>query len=78
MAKKKFSDYKKPVRKLTAKELRVLFPKLVESLRSCAEWMDELRISGDAGDWEWEPGDEFTNARDLLTEVDNLEKSSLI
>jgi len=34
---------------------------LVEALRECTTWMEYLRASGDAGNWEWE-ADEYTRA----------------
>ena len=47
-----------------AAELRRLYANntdLLNALRDCAAWMEDLRASGDAGNWEWE-ADEYTRA----------------
>jgi hypothetical protein len=31
-------------------------PELLEALKDCLEWMEDLRASGDAGNWEWRRG----------------------
>ena len=35
---------------------------LLAALVACLEWMEELRASGDAGNWEWKD-DEYTKGR---------------
>jgi len=32
---------------------------LLEALKACLDWMESLRISGDAGNWQWGE-DEYT------------------
>jgi hypothetical protein len=46
----------------TAAELRRLSAVnagLLEALKACLDWMETLRISGDAGNWQWKE-DEYT------------------
>jgi hypothetical protein len=35
---------------------------LLSALTACLDWMEQLRASGDAGNWEWED-DEYTKGR---------------
>ena len=35
---------------------------LLSALGACLDWMEQLRISGDAGNWEWED-DAYTKGR---------------
>ena len=35
---------------------------LLAALSACLDWMEQLRASGDAGNWEWED-DEYTKGR---------------
>ena len=35
---------------------------LLSALTGCLDWMEELRASGDAGNWEWKD-DAYTNGR---------------
>lgn len=35
---------------------------LLSALSACLNWMEELRVSGDAGNWEW-ADDEYTKGR---------------
>lgn len=35
---------------------------LLSALTACLDWMERLRASGDAGNWEWED-DEYTKGR---------------
>lgn len=37
-------------------------PDLLEALQKCTEWMEQLRASGDAGNWQWSDGDEYMQA----------------
>lgn len=39
---------------------------LVESLEKCLEWMEETRASGDAGYWDWEKGDVYSQGKAAL------------
>ena len=34
-------------------------PDLLEALKDCLDWMDSLRASGDAGNWDWD-NDQYT------------------
>lgn len=54
-----------------APELRRLYANntdLLNALRDCAAWMEDLRASGDAGNWDWE-ADEFTRAMDAIAQA---------
>jgi hypothetical protein len=54
-----------------AAELRRLYANntnLLNALRDCAAWMEDLRASGDAGNWEWE-ADEYTRAVAAIAEA---------
>jgi hypothetical protein len=54
-----------------AAELRRLYANntdLLNALRDCAAWMEDLRASGDAGNWEWE-ADEYTRAMDAIAQA---------
>ena len=54
-----------------AAELRRLYANntdLLNALRDCAAWMEDLRASGDAGNWDWE-ADEYTRAMDAITQA---------
>ena len=42
---------------------------LVEALENIIDLAESIRLSGDAGDWCWEEGDEFTTAVQLLRKV---------
>lgn len=44
--------------------------KFKAALTDCANWMEVLRSSGDAGNWNWEEGDSYTNAMTLLNPLD--------
>lgn len=35
---------------------------LLSALTACLDWMEQLRLSGDAGDWDWED-DAYTKGR---------------
>jgi hypothetical protein len=43
---------------------------LINSLKECLGWMESLRVSGDAGNWDWED-DEYTRAQELLNRIKN-------
>ena len=65
---KRLKDQQQPLslalRHKAAAKLRRLHEvnaELVEALRECTTWMEYLRASGDAGNWEWE-ADEYTRA----------------
>ena len=54
-----------------AAELRRLYVNntdLLNALRDCAAWMEDLRASGDAGNWDWE-ADEYTRAMDAIAKA---------
>lgn len=36
------------------------------ALDECLEWMEQLRASGDAGFWEWQPGDAYNKGMALI------------
>lgn len=42
--------------------------KLIEALEECLEWMEDLRISGDAGFWEWSETHQYTTGKKALAE----------
>lgn len=44
--------------------------KAVAALRITLEWMETMRACGDAGNWEWGDGDEYTTARAVLAEIE--------
>ena len=46
-----------------------LVDELVEALENVIDLAESIRLSGDAGDWCWEEGDEFTTAVQLLRKV---------
>jgi hypothetical protein len=46
---------------------------LLAALSTCLDWMEQLRISGDAGNWEWED-DAYTKGR--ATEAKLKEKNT--
>lgn len=37
-----------------------------KALEACLEKMEQLRVSGDAGNWEWEEGDAYSNGTKAL------------
>jgi hypothetical protein len=41
---------------------------LLEALKNCMEWMEDLRTSGDAGNWEWK-NDQYTQAMTVIAKV---------
>jgi hypothetical protein len=41
---------------------------LLAALSACLEWMEQLRISGDAGNWEWEDG-AYTHGRAIQAKL---------
>jgi hypothetical protein len=43
-------------------------PDLLEALKNCMEWMEDLRTSGDAGNWEWK-NDQYTQAMTIIAKV---------
>lgn len=43
--------------------------KLVDALKECLEWMEDLRESGDAGFWEWHDDSEYAKAKKLINEL---------
>jgi hypothetical protein len=43
---------------------------LINSLKECLGWMESLRVSGDAGNWDWKD-DEYTRAQELLNRTKN-------
>lgn len=43
------------------------------ALERCADWMERLRASGDAGFFDWEEGDEYTQARSALAATKEAE-----
>jgi hypothetical protein len=54
-----------------AAELRRLHSvnvELLEALKNCTEWMESLRASGDAGNWEWR-NDQYTEAMVAITKA---------
>jgi hypothetical protein len=54
-----------------AAELRRLYANntdLLNALRDCAAWMEDLRASGDAGNWDWE-ADEYTRAMEAIAKA---------
>ena len=50
-------------------ELKANNVELVEALENVIDLAESIRLSGDAGDWCWEEGDEFTTAVQLLRKV---------
>ena len=50
-------------------ELKANNVELVEALENIIDLAESIRLSGDAGDWCWEEGDEFTTAVQLLRKV---------
>lgn len=48
--------------RLIAERVREAFAALDE----CLEWMEQLRASGDAGFWEWQPGDAYNKGMALI------------
>lgn len=46
--------------------LRAENKRLREDLTACLDWMEDLRISGDAENWEWGECDAYTYARTAL------------
>ena len=46
-----------------------LVDELVEALENVIDLAESIRLSGDAGDWCWEEGDEVTTAVQLLRKV---------
>jgi hypothetical protein len=59
-------------KKSKEKEIQKVFPLMVSSLYECTRWMERIRLSGDAGDWEWDETDEYTKAINILTEIEKL------
>jgi hypothetical protein len=54
-----------------AAELRRLHSvnaELLEALKNCTEWMESLRASGDAGNWEWK-NDQYTEAMAVIAKA---------
>ena len=43
-------------------------PDLLEALKNCMEWMEDLRTSGDAGNWEWK-NDQYTQAMTVIAKA---------
>lgn len=43
---------------------------VTSALKSCLKWMDRLRISGDIGNWEWDPSSEYIKAVEVLSLID--------
>jgi hypothetical protein len=41
---------------------------LLSALTACLDWMEHMRTSGDAGNWEWEDG-EYTKGRVLEAKI---------
>jgi hypothetical protein len=55
----------------TAAELRRLHSvnaELLEVLKNCTEWMESVRASGDAGNWEWK-NDQYTEAMAVIAKA---------
>lgn len=48
--------------RLIAERVREAFAALDE----CLDWMEQLRASGDAGFWEWQPGDAYNKGMALI------------
>ena len=58
----------KPLEKENA-ELKANNVELAKALENIIDLAESIRLSGDAGDWCWEEGDEFTTAVQLLRKV---------
>jgi len=43
-------------------------PELLEALQACTQWMESLRASGDAGNWDWED-DQYTKAMSIIAKA---------
>lgn len=43
-------------------------PELLEALMDCTKWMEALRASGDAGNWDWE-NDHYTKAVEIIAKA---------
>jgi hypothetical protein len=56
------------VRDADLRRLHEVNAELVKALRECTAWMEYLRASGDAGNWEWE-ADEYTRAIAAIAKV---------
>ena len=50
-------------------ELKANNVELAKALENIIDLAESIRLSGDAGDWCWEEGDEFTTAVQLLRKV---------
>lgn len=59
--------------KLAIPDIRIMLPKVITVLEELMNWMESLRTSGDAGDWDWEKDDEYTKAQQVLKELRKLE-----
>jgi len=44
-------------------------PDLLAALQACTAWMESLRESGDAGNWEWSDGDVYMQAMDVIAKA---------
>ncbi len=55
--------------KISISDDSVMLQKAVTALEDCMKWMESLRASGDAGNWEWEIGDEYCKAQEVLNEL---------
>jgi hypothetical protein len=49
-------------------EASKLNAKLLSALTACLDWMEQLRASGDAGNWEWKD-DAYTKGRAIETKL---------
>ena len=49
-------------------EASKLNAELLSALTACLDWMEQLRASGDAGNWEWED-DAYTKGRAIETKL---------
>jgi hypothetical protein len=52
----------------TQEPLMAAAPDLLEALKNCMEWMEDLRASGDAGNWEWK-NDQYTQAMTVIAKA---------
>jgi len=74
------NDTDRPSLRTFTKEMAQIIRKQSEMLKmakdalgGCLEWMELLRVSGDAGFWEW-GNCEYTTGKQALAKIEEMEK----